>query len=72
MAPGVSMDVYLTSGVLLCQQDRTKTAYRHCFLQERTVTEALFLYLSELRTSQLVCSQKYTLEFLDYCLHLPD
>ena len=38
----------------------------------RTVTEALFLYLSELRTSQLVCSQKYTLEFLDYCLHLPD
>ena len=72
VAPGVSMDVYLTSGVLLCQQDRTKTAYRHCFLQERTVTEALFLYLSELRTSQLVCSQKYTLEFLDYCLHLPD
>lgn len=72
VAPGVSMDVYLTSGVLLCQQDRTKTAYRQCFLQERTVTEALFLYLSELRTSQLVCSQKYTLEFLDYCLHLPD
>lgn len=72
VAPGVSMDVYLTSGVLLCQQDRTKTTYRQCFLQERTVTEALFLYLSELRTSQLVCSQKYTLEFLDYCLHLPD
>ena len=65
---GITVDIYPGHGVLLGQHDEARKDYRHCFLRERAVTDALFSYLTELRTSELVCSQSYTLEFLDYCL----
>lgn len=65
---GIIVDIYPGHGVLLGQHDEARKDYRHCFLRERAVTDALFSYLTELRTSELVCSQSYTLEFLDYCL----
>lgn len=66
--PDITIDVYPDRGILLGQINKARNEYRHCFLQEPTVTKALFDYLKELRTSELVCSQNYTVEFLDYCL----
>lgn len=69
VTPNVMVDVSLDQGVLLSQSLGNQSVYRHCFMRERLVTRALYNYLTEIRTSQLVCSQKYTVEFLDYCLH---
>lgn len=66
--PDITIDIYPDRGVLLGQLIKDKNQYRHCFLQEPTVTKALFEYLKELRTSELVCSRTYTVEFLDCCL----
>lgn len=66
--PDITIDVYPDRGVLLGQIIKGENQYRHCFLQEPTVTKALYEYLEELRTSELVCSRTYTVEFLEYCL----
>lgn len=66
--PDITIDVYPDRGILLGQINRAQNEYRHCFLREPSITKALFDYLKELRTSELVCSQSYTVEFLDYCL----
>lgn len=68
VSPGTMLDVYRNCGVLICHVDLARNDLRQCFLQDRELTRSLYLYLSELRVSQLVSSQKYTLEFLDYCL----
>lgn len=72
LTPTMSVNIYRGIGVIFCQGilEPGGVYSREYLLQEPTLTEALLTYLDENKTTDRVRSQKYTLDFIDYCLRL--
>ena len=59
-------------GVVFCQaiQEPDGQYCREYLMQDPNLTEALLTYLDDGHASDWLRSQKYTLDFIDYCLRL--
>lgn len=66
LSAGLAVEVYPGLGIELRSAPRGHC--RRALLREEQVADALYHDLETSRTSQLVLSQKSTLEFLDYCI----
>ena len=72
LTPSMSVNVFQGRGVVFCQaiQEPNGLYCREYLMQDPTLTEALLAYLNDGHASDWVRSQKYTLDFIDYCLRL--
>lgn len=72
LTPSMSVNVFQGRGVVFCQaiQEPNELYCREYLMQDPTLTEALLAYLNDGHASDWVRSQKYTLDFIDYCLRL--
>ena len=72
LTPSMSVNVFQGRGVVFCQaiQEPNGLYCREYLMQDPTLTEALLAYLDDGHASDWVRSQKYTLDFIDYCLRL--
>ena len=72
LTPSMSVNVFQGRGVVFCQAipEPDKLYCREYLMEDPILTEALLTYLDEGRTSDRLRSQKYTLDFIDYCLRL--
>lgn len=72
LAPSMSVNVFQGRGVVFCQAILApdKLYCREYLMEDPILTEALLHYLDECHTGERVRSQKYTLDFIDYCLRL--
>ena len=70
--PSMSVNVFQGRGVVFCQAIREPDGQycREYLMQDPILTEALLTYLDDGHASDWVRSQKYTLDFIDYCLRL--
>ena len=67
-----SVNVFQGRGVVFCQAIREPDEQycREYLMQDPILTEALLTYLDDSHASDWLRSQKYTLDFIDYCLRL--
>lgn len=72
LTPSMSVNVFAGRGVVFCQADPTpdKLCCREYLMEDPLLTETLMHYLNDLRGTEHIRSQKYTLDFIDYCLRL--
>ena len=72
LTPSMSVNVFQGRGVVFCQaiQEPEELYCREYLMQDPALTEALLAYLDDGHASDWVRSQKYTLDFIDYCLRL--
>ena len=72
MTPTMSVNVFQGSGVVFCQAvlEPGKMYCREYLMEDPVLTDALLGYLDEDKASAQMRSQKYTLDFIDYCLRL--
>ena len=72
LTPSMSVNVFAGRGVVFCQADPTpdKLCCREYLMEDPLLTETLMHYLNDLRGTEHIRSQKYTLAFNDYCLRL--
>lgn len=72
LTPSMSVNVFAGRGVVFCQADPTpdKLCCREYLMEDSRLTETLMHYLNDLRGTEHIHSQKYTLDFIDYCLRL--
>jgi len=70
--PSMSVNVFQGRGVVFCQAIREPDGQycREYLMQDPILTEALLAYLDDGHASDWLRSQKYTLDFIDYCLRL--
>lgn len=70
--PSMSVNVFQGRGVVFCQAIREPDGQycREYLMQDPILTEALLTYLDDGHASDWLRSQKYTLDFIDYCLRL--
>ena len=70
--PSMSVNVFQGRGVVFCQAIREPDGQycREYLMQDPNLTEALLAYLDDGHASDWLRSQKYTLDFIDYCLRL--
>lgn len=72
LTPSMSVNVFQGRGVVFCQaiQEPDGLYCREYLMQDPNLTEALLTYLDDGHASDWLRSQKYTLDFIDYCLRL--
>lgn len=70
--PSMCVNVFQGRGVVFCQAIREPDEQycREYLMQDPNLTEALLAYLDDGHASDWLRSQKYTLDFIDYCLRL--
>lgn len=70
--PSMSVNVFQGRGVVFCQAIREPDGQycREYLMQDPILTESLLAYLDDGHASDWLRSQKYTLDFIDYCLRL--
>lgn len=70
--PSMSVNVFQGRGVVFCQAIREPDGQycREYLMQDPILTEALLTHLDDGHDSDWLRSQKYTLDFIDYCLRL--
>ena len=70
--PSMCVNVFQGRGVVFCQAIREPDGQycREYLMQDPNLTEALLAYLDDGHASDWLRSQKYTLDFIDYCLRL--
>ena len=72
LTPSMCVNVFQGRGVVFCQaiQEPDEQYCREYLMQDPILTEALLAYLDDGHASDWLRSQKYTLDFIDYCLRL--
>ena len=72
LTPSMCVNVFQGRGVVFCQaiQEPDGQYCREYLMQDPILTEALLTYLDDGHASDWLRSQKYTLDFIDYCLRL--
>lgn len=72
LTPSMCVNVFQGRGVVFCQAIREPDGQycREYLMQDPILTEALLTYLDDGHASDWLRSQKYTLDFIDYCLRL--
>lgn len=72
LTPSMCVNVFQGRGVVFCQAIQEPDGqYCHEYLMQNPIlTEALLAYLDDGHASDWLRSQKYTLDFIDYCLRL--
>lgn len=72
LTPSMSVNAFRGRGVVFCQAvlEPGKMYCREYLMEDPQMTEAVLNYLEEGKTGDRVRSQKYTVDFIDYCLRL--
>mgnify|MGYP000025996610 FL=1 len=72
LTPSMCVNVFQGRGVVFCQAilEPDGQYCREYLMQDPILTEALLTYLDDGHASDWLRSQKYTLDFIDYCLRL--
>ena len=72
LTPSMCVNVFQGRGVVFCQAIREPDEQycREYLIQDPNLTEALLAFLDDGHASDWLRSQKYTLDFIDYCLRL--
>lgn len=72
LTPTMSVNAFHGVGVVFCQAVTVPEGMfcREYLMEDPGLTDALLHYLEEGKSSDRVRSQKYTLDFIDYCLRL--
>lgn len=68
----MSVNAFRGRGAVFCQAvlEPGKMYCREYLMEDPQMTEAVLNYLEEGKTGDRVRSQKYTVDFIDYCLRL--
>lgn len=72
LTPTMSVNVFEGRGVVFCQAVAAPDAFycREYLMEDPLLTDAMLRYLDDIRATDRIRSQKYTLDFIDYCLRL--
>ena len=72
LTPSMCVNIFQGRGVVFCQAIREPDGQycREYLMQDPILTKALLTYLDDGHASDWLRSQKYTLDFIDYCLRL--
>ena len=72
LTPTMSVNLFQGKGVVFCQSTIDPVGFycREYLMEDSILTDSLLLYLDDIKTTEHVRSQKYTLDFIDYCLRL--
>ena len=72
LTPSMCVNVFQGRGVVFCQAilEPDGQYCREYLMQDPNLTEALLTYLDDGHATDWLRSQKYTLDFIDYCLRL--
>lgn len=72
LTPTMSVNIFRGVGVVFCQAmlESDQMYCREYLMADTRLTDGLLGYLDDIRATGRVRSQKYTLDFIDYCLRL--